>query len=202
MDERKKKILTLLGSLFVLVIFITGYAASGDGISGGNSRSNESNRSSNVTYYPAFGVANAVVIGYGNLTELNLLNVSSANSILDALNGMQANNTISAYSQLGSTVNVYLNGSAYAFEQLLSGYAAGNYISFSATEYVALPITANMTPAGSRQQVPVYFTAKSYPLQKGALDPLNSTVRVSISTEISVNGVSYVAGRNTTLRQV
>ncbi len=199
MDEKKKKMVMLLGSVFVLIIFITSYAGSGGGVPA--SSNGNSSKNTTKTYYPAFGSANAVVVGYGNSTVIRIGNASAANSIIDMLSAMQANGAIISYSPIGEAVSVYLNRTnAYELQAALANELASNAIALSATEYVSLPSTVQLTPAGMKQTVPVYFLAKSYPMQKGSLEPLNSTIRVSISTEIAYSNGGYVPNINTTLR--
>lgn len=198
MDEKKKKMVMFLGSLFVVIIFITSYAGSGGSApsSGGNS----SGSRANTTYYPAFGSANAVVAGYSNSTTIRILDPGSDNAIAAMMTAMQDNGLISTYNQIGDTVSVYLNGtSAYGMQLLLANMIAANSVAFSATEYVTLPAGAQLTPAGLQQSVPVTFSSTRYPLERSALDAVNSVVRVSIRAEITYSNGAYVAAGNTTV---
>ncbi len=200
MDEKKKRMVMLLGSVFVLVIFITSYAGSGGGFpssSGGNSSKNNTTG----TQYPAFGAANAIVVGYGNSTTVRVVNSSASNTVTALMSAMQANGLITEYNPIGDIISVYLNRtSAYAMQSVLANMIASNTIAFSATEYVRLPATVRLTLASVQQSVPVRFPSSRYALQRSILDAPNSTVRVSISAEITYNAGSYAAVGNTTLR--
>ncbi len=129
---KKEKLRMILGSLFVIVIFLSAYAAFGNPSLAPNNANNSSNASSSNTSQIFFvsGNVNGSVVGYLNniVLSLNFNKTDSVNYttelsgiVSNAISSMQASNEISEYTPLSINDTSYSillsNMSAYEFQQ-------------------------------------------------------------------------------------
>ncbi|MGC8662585.1 MAG: hypothetical protein ACP5RT_02245 [Candidatus Micrarchaeia archaeon] len=136
-----KKIIQLLGSIFVMVIFVVSYFAFGN-----YNPTSKQTATTPVQTYPEIGYANATVIGYGNTATISIVcNLNSTSSIVsDLLNGLERNGSINNYysPETNATI-VYLgkidppNLSIYLKSNL--NESTFNCISLSASTKLQLP---------------------------------------------------------------
>lgn len=189
MDEKKKKFILFLGSVFVAVIFLTSYA------SFGNNRAMTTSATTTVIVrsFPAFGSSTATVTGYGAAAHVGIgANASAAsNAMPGLLSILQSNGTINNYIGSNRSYEVYSSKiDAYALQGLLrSAVNQSNAITVTATAYIRLP--QNLTLYYSTYPINVYLNGRNYSVNMTNLKAVGSTVNVSVSALVTSNGLVY-----------
>jgi hypothetical protein len=185
MEEKTKKLIFFIGSLFVAVIFVTSYAAFSN--NGSNSSSTTTLSSANTVY--VYGNANALIVNYSYTAYITTGNKTTFSRLNNTLGTLEANGTISNFVPLnGTTFEAILSTvNPYQLYAYLSNTPISLNVSVSTQAYVRLPLTVTMT-YGNGQSIPVSFPPKNYTLFLPKTMPLNSTVPLKISALITTNG--------------
>ncbi|MCL5423845.1 MAG: hypothetical protein M1385_02055 [Candidatus Marsarchaeota archaeon] len=200
MENKKRDLVMLIGSAFVALIFITGYAANGNG-GVPNSNSTATKAVKNVTTFFASGASNAIITGYSNTFDILLKNTSAANKTSNILNAYENNGIVSTYNQLNNTYfNVFAQGNyTYNIYQNLTSALGSNQMSFISVAYLKYPKYLTLFANGNK--VNVLFSNPTYSFLTSNILLINS----SIPTDIDViaaynNGSYYVYNNNITIR--
>lgn len=197
MNSKTKKLLIFLGTLFVAISFISGYASVNN---------NYNISSTSTTSVPAkadfaSGVVNGIVSGYSNSATLRLngstANSNTANEVSGLLVELQDNGTINSYDNNGfnNSYQVFLSTiNAYQFAELVNSKLSSNTITIvNASSTVTLPSKVTLSVNG--QQVPnILLTLRNYSVNLSPLKAINSTVRVKINTLVWLNGTQDSGG--------
>lgn len=193
MDQKKKQIIFLLGSIFVAVIFLSSYAAFS---SNGGSSTVTSTLKSQVTV-PTFGNSNAVIVNYSttnaNVTIYNHFNSSKTN-ITKIFSQLQANGSIQSYSSTSNNVYqiVLSTLSPYQLQQIIYNKTglSNSSINVSSVTYVKLP--SNVTLYTSTNIPVVVFPPKTnYSVYLKNVKKIGARINVSISALLTRNGSIY-----------
>lgn len=191
MDDKKKKIFTFLGSLFVAIMFIGSYAAFNNN-SGNTSSSTATTTTGGGATYFVSGTANAVVTGYSQLATVSLSSNSSALSTIagNVLAQMQNNGSISNYVAQGSGFQIFTQGmNAYTIQLILVSKLGGSNVSVNATTSLALPKTIPLLYRAQIVDVKLVnsnFTTPIVPLRE-----IGANVTVNVHALIYANGSVY-----------
>ncbi len=151
MDEKLKKKIIFVGSIFVALMFITSYFSSTAAYPSSGAKKPVT-AAKNVTTYLASGNVIATVIGYGSSANITVANASGTTAVKALLNSIENSNftyinTNNSFTLFMSNPNALSNITA-----LLS-----NSVSYklSYTEHLSFPSTVNLTIA--QHSVPVYM---------------------------------------------
>lgn len=188
MEDKTKKIIFFIGSLFAALIFITSYAAFGNN---SNTTTSTTTVSSANTVF-VYGTANGVVVNYSYTTYITASSKNQVEALNATLNALTANGTVSSYVQVNSTAyQAILSGmNPYQFSRYLSGAFNYSNVSVGGLAYVRLPGTVNMY-YGAGSAVPVAFPAKNYTVPLLDAVPIGSNVPIKIQVLITTSGTIY-----------
>jgi hypothetical protein len=187
LDEKKKKLIYFLGTLFVAVAFISSYAAVG---SFASTSTVTTTITASRTYFVS-GSANGVVSGYSNGATLVLSNSSFSAKAGNVLTALEDNGSISSFIDLSGNYQVLLSTmNAYSLQQYMDKQLnSSNATSVNASTYIALPSKVELF-LGS-QAIPVTLTQTNYSVSIYPLLPLNTTVKFNLNAIVSGNGTVY-----------
>lgn len=193
----KKKIVELIGSIFVAVIFLSSYAAFG-GLSGGTNSTTTT--ISQQTFY-AVAHGNANITSYGPVLNVNI-SCSNITNVSDKLNGaltaLERNGSVSNfYAQQASQVLVQ-NGSmsTYRVFQLLaesigSGTNCTEFDSPSANIRLQQRMNFNVPQQRSSIIILVPDNLQKYTLPVKLVQNMSSSINVTVSTLLTLDGTIY-----------
>ncbi|MGC8628864.1 MAG: hypothetical protein ACP5T4_01480 [Candidatus Micrarchaeia archaeon] len=134
----KRKLLELLGSLFIAFIFLSSYAAFGGGPSG-NQKTKATTTAARQFY--GYGFANVSIVNYTNVFTLeNFCNGSVANSINTTLQKFTNTGAVSDYYSLSPSSFSVEAGNVSAYSLLIYfSNITGSCAKYTATAKVQLP---------------------------------------------------------------
>ncbi len=191
MDDKKKKIVTFIGTLFVAIMFVGSYAAFNNN-SGNSSTSTATTTVQGGATYFVSGNANAVVIGYSQLATISLESNSSALSsrASNELAQLQNNGSISNYVAQGNGFQIFTqNMNAYRLQQALVSKLGGSNVSVNASTSFSLP---KILPLIYRNQiVDVKLTNTNFTAPTSPLQDIGSNVTVIVHALVYANGDIY-----------
>lgn len=189
MDAKKKKIIFVLGAIFVAVIFLSSYAAFSNN---GTAATTTSTIKSESTFY-AFGSSTAIVTNYSDIANVTLINStnSSKGQVSNAISELEANGTVQNYIYTDNSYQVVLSSiSPYQLQQFIYNKTnMTNTISVGSTAFVMLP--GNVTLYYTNQPIRVSLANRNYSLYISKAVAINTTVNVSISGLLARNGSIY-----------
>lgn len=193
----RKKLIELIGSIFVALIFFSSYAAFGNFGAGGSNATTTITPSQ--TYY-AVASGNASITAYSSVMNINITcaNITSVSNVLNGrLTELQRNGSISNfYSQQAAYILVQAgNTSTYPLYQELSGIIGNSSACthFTSTASVNLPGTMEffVPTLGNRVQVSIPQSLRTYSLPIEFSNNMSGTVGVAVSTLLSPNATVY-----------
>lgn len=183
--EKRKKMMLLVGSIVIAVMFVTSYAAFG---TNGTPSSTTTTIKQNI--YPVFGNANAVVTGYGSTMTIFASNNSTATKAGNLLTKLESNGSISNYLTAGNEFIIYASGiTAYALQGTLYNSIPGNSITINATEKVRLP--ASMTLYYYGRPIPTYPSNLNFTISVPVLKQVGTNLTVNVHALVFQNGQVY-----------
>ncbi len=190
MDEKLRKRLMFLGTLFVAIAFISSYAAFNYSTS---TVTSTTTTTATKTYFVS-GTANGTVSGYSNgaLVLLNRsANASVGNATVKILSGLEANGSISSYIELNNSFQVLLSTiNAYSLEQLVdTGLGSNSIASVNASSYIVLP--SRMTLYLNTQSVAVTLQQTNFSINLYPISPVGTKVKLKINALVAPNGTVY-----------
>ncbi len=187
----RKKLMQLIGSLFVFVIFIASYLSFSSA-----APIAKTTTTTILQTFPAIGYANATVIGYGNTATVYIicdLN-STASKLSNALTTLENNGSINNfYSPTINTTLIYLNTmDPVRFKSYLEnslGENASHCISLSADTKLLLPKVVDFKINSQQYPIPIPNSTRSlsFSLPVGT----NNTVKLRILALLTQNGSIY-----------
>lgn len=187
MDDKTKKIIFSVGSLFAALIFITSYAAFGNNTAANSSTT--SIGSANTVF--VYGSANGVIVNYSYTAY-----ISAPNDKLAALNStlgtLEANGSISNYVAVNSTTYqaILSTINPYQLYTYLSSALNSSNVSVDGYAYVTLPSTITMYYS-TGLQVPISFPQKNYSVPLTKTYPIGSNVPLKVQVLVTTNGKIY-----------
>jgi hypothetical protein len=186
-NDKRKRVLFLIGSIIVALMFVSSYAAFGN-----NGSVQTTTTTTTIGYtIPVFGTANAVVIGYGSKFTIYLSKNASSNLINSTLSNLQLNGSISNYIGLQKVFTIYAgNMSSYSLLGLLNKAMPQNSIIANVSENVTLPTSILMTYPSTGRQVEAYFYHRNAIVYRGSFSAIGSNTPVHISALIFVNNAT------------
>ncbi len=189
-SEKKKKTFIFLGTLFVVIMFLSGVAAFGNN----NVQSQSTTTVSSVRTVPVFGSANAIVLGYSDyaVVSLGTQNQTSLAAVNRTLLALERNGSVTAYFSSGPrSFEVNLGTmNAYALQQLfLSRLQTRNSIGVNATTYVLMPQT--IIAYNNNAPVKIALSQLNYSISISPLPGVGSPLNVSVKALIALNGSVY-----------
>ncbi len=199
----RKKLIELVGSIFVALIFLSSYAAFGN-VSPSNSNGTTTLRPSQTVYATANG--NAIITSYGGVMNINVLcsNVTSvSNSLNSELQVLERNGSVSNfYSQQAAQILVQAgNTSTYPLFLLLYK-DTGTYASctnFTSTANVKLPnrMTFYIPSQSTSAIISIPSDMQAYSLPVELHRNMSDTINVTASALLTLNGSIYGSMRVT-----
>lgn len=193
----KKRMVELVGALFIAIIFLTSYAAFSS--SGTRPSANNTAPAQAQTYY-ATGRTQANITSYGQVLSVNV-SCSNATAVMSSLNrlltAMEGNGSVSNfYSPMQGRILVQLgNYTAYKVYSLLSaGIGSGAACtSFTSQASVLLPARMSfMIPlAKSSYTVMIPGSQRSVTLPITLSNSTGKAINVSVAALITTNGTIY-----------
>ncbi len=194
MNKKKRDIIMLIGSFFVAIIFITGYAANGSNSIPNANTTTIAQRNNNTIF--AIGNANAIVTGYGNTFYINLTKSNDSNITANALNGYEAKGLIDTYNQLNQTYfDVFASGNqTYDIYRNLSTAIGYNAFTLYALEHLHYTNYVNMSANGHK--VPLVLNKPYYSVETTNITKINSSVHTVIDAIIEYTNGSYRVYQN------
>lgn len=196
----KKKIIELISSIFVAVIFLTSYAAFGNVV--GAPRTTTTTANTQTLYASVQGAANVISFGPALSISISCLNTTSVSSKINAiLVSLQENGSVgSFYSQEAAQVLVEAgNMSSYNIYSLLARGIDDNVscTGFSSSANIELPASMNfyVHPQDSYQggyinlTIPESLRRASVPAQ--FIQNMSKSVNVSVAVLLTTNGSIY-----------
>ncbi|MDE1865290.1 MAG: hypothetical protein KGH94_01465 [Candidatus Micrarchaeota archaeon] len=188
MEDKTKRIVIFLGSLFAAIIFVSSYAAFGNNSTGTSTTTTVSSANT----IPVYGSANAVIVNYSYSAYVGVSNKIELTALNKTLGDLEANGSVSNYVPFNSTsYQALLSGiNAYQLYTYLSNALNATDVSVGAGAFVNLPARVNMYySAGS--QVPVAFPEKNYSVYLTRVFPIGANVPVRIQALITTRGDLY-----------
>ncbi len=193
----RKKLIELIGSVFVALIFLTSYAAFGGGAPG-NSTGTTTLTPSQTFYAVANG--NATITSYSSVMNIDILcaNVSNVSSrISTALQALEKNGSVSNfYSQQAAQMLVQAgNLTTHALFLLLyndSGSGAA-CTQFTSTANVKLPrnLTFYLPSQGNSAIISIPSSMQAYSVPITLSLNMSSVMKITASTLLTANGTIY-----------
>lgn len=190
MEEKTKKTIFFIGSIFVAVIFVTSYAAFSNNGSGA-SASTTTIGAANTVY--VFGTANGIIVNYSYSAYVTVANKSQATSINATLGALEANGTVSNFVLLNSTTYqaILSTINTYQFYLYLSQSLNDSNVPVEGYAYVQLPATISMHYSGSVAPVSISFPTKNYSVFLQRAVPISTTVPIKVEALITTAGNIY-----------
>ena len=178
----KKKLIQLLGSIFIAVIFLSSYAI------GMLSTSNSSNASKpkNVELVYATAHASVVFQNFSDVLSISTFCNSTKNSeiINSSLNALEANGSVATFYPVSQTTQLVDAGneSTYAIFQYLSKRVNMSCTRFKSSAIALLPSSLSFTVPGSAVSVPVAIPAS----MRRVSIPVNMTSSMSLKANVTI----------------
>jgi hypothetical protein len=193
----KRRMIELIGALFVAVIFLTSYAA----FAGGGARAyGNATTTARVRTYYVTGRAQANITSYGQVLEANV-SCKNATSVESLMNGllaaMERNGSVSNfYSPSQGHILVQLaNYTAYKVYGLLSAgigpSAACTNFTTQANAQLPARITFSLPASKSGFAIAIPSSQRSFTLPIALGSVTNSIINVSVATLVTENGTIY-----------
>jgi len=189
MEQKNKRMIFLLGTLFVAFIFLSSYAAF-------NNNNNVSvSTTSTVQLQQSFystGYSNAIVANYSGTAYIAVADGTNTikNKVANLLSQLQANGTVQNYAYSNGTYQAVLSGiSAYSLQQILTNKTQSNSIAVGATSILALP--PNVTMYYSGQPINVVLQGRNYSVYLSKVKKIGTVLNVSVSGLLTRNGQIY-----------
>ncbi len=188
MDEKKKKLIYFLGTLFVAIAFVSSYAAVGSFAT--TSTVTTTIAAPSKTYFVS-GSANGVVSGYSSSAVLVLRNSNLSSAASNALAALEGNGSISSYLSMNGSYQVLLSSmNAYSLQQDINRRLnSSNATYVNASTEIVLPSKVYL--ALGSQTVAVTLPQRNYSINVYPLMPLNATIRFNLNAIIAGNGTIY-----------
>lgn len=190
----KKKLIELVGSIFVAVIFLTSYAAFGSNSNGSNTATTTAPQQQTI-FAKAYGTVN--ITSYGSELNVNIScsNVTNVSARLNSeLADMEKNGSVSNfYAQQASQILVQAgNLSSYKIFQILSQKINESKActGFGASANIQLPSSMSFHISGQKSGyiITIPSDQRSYALQIMLTQNAIRRINVSVSGLLSVNG--------------
>lgn len=200
MEEKTKKMIFTIGSLFVAVIFVTSYAAFGNTSNGSSSTTSTVLSGNNIL---ALGQANGIIENYSYVVNVTSLNASQNARLNMTLLDMESNNTvISFFARNSTTYTAEISGiGAYQLYTYLTNTLNYSNVTLGATAFVRLPASINMQyGASSQQEAPVSLSPKNYTTYLPNVLPIGTRVPFKIQALITERG--QIFNNNIKLTQI
>ncbi|MGC8676120.1 MAG: hypothetical protein ACP5T3_01200 [Candidatus Micrarchaeia archaeon] len=188
----KKKLIELIGSLFVAFIFISSYAAYGIGSGSGGAKPNRT--SSNTTLYYGAGFTTANVENYSSVFSVSMANCTARYSALfnATLQNLSASGSIAGSYQAGpSLISIEAgNESASKLLNYLSSISNKSCTRFLASAIVELPsnVSFYFSVANRSIALPIPESMR-YGHINVLFSPQLKTVNVSVSALVTEQGI-------------
>ena len=193
MDKKKKEIILFIGSLFVAVMFITGFTSNGSGTP--INLNNNTPATKNVSTFLVSGTLNATIVSYGENVRIVEYNASVANVTDQLLSNMENKSMINTYDRINNSFEVYLqNTNAYGIQKNLSKNINNSSFSIISTEYVKLPKTHIFNVSDKR--IIVLLDNQDYPITTNDIRKINSTLPLKLNMIVAYENGSYVEYEN------
>ena len=189
MDQKKKRILLFLGSLFVAVIFLSSYASFGSSMS----HSTTTTTVGAVRTYPAFGSSSANIIGYGPaaFVRLNSSTMATTDQITKLLSKMETNGSINSYIGSNQSYEVYVASiDAYSLQNILQS-ALNNSVGMNVSSDANLLLPSNITLHSNGYSFTAHLSNRNYSMNMTTLKAIGTPLNVSVSALVTANGTVY-----------
>jgi hypothetical protein len=191
----RKKMIELVGALFVAAIFLTSYAA----FSGNSSRNTTSTSSTVATYY-AVGSTNAAITGYNNTLFVNVsCKGTLQNQTVDKINAvatqLENNGSVLTYSSSGNSFQIgpqNMNSKKiydYIYTKLDSN--STNCTVFSTTATVELPGLIQMDVQGQSITANVPYSVALQQISLTLNQSMPSSLPLRVAALVTANGIVY-----------
>ncbi len=181
-NDKRKRGLFLIGSIIVAIMFVTSYAAFGNG----NGPSTTSTTIISGQTIAAFGTVNAIVTGYGKKFTITLGKNISTDSLNITLSNMQSNGSISSFLYQQNAVTLYSGSiSAYSLLRLLEHLFPSNSIIANVSENVTLPSSIKLYYYG--RPIEGYIKSQDAVIYRSEFSPLGSNLSVHIAALVFPN---------------
>lgn len=200
MEDKTKKMIFTIGSLFVAIIFVTSYAAFGNTT---NAPSTTTSTAGPTNTILATGQANGIIENYSYIVNITVANASQNAKLNLTLSNLESNNTvISFFARNSTTYTAELSGiGAYSFYTYLTNTLNYSNVSVGGTALVRLPATVNMQYGTiNPQQAPISLAPKNYSVLLPNLLPIGTTITLKIQALVTETG--HVAGNNLKLTRI
>jgi hypothetical protein len=195
----KKKLIEIIGSIFVALIFLSSYAAFG-GISGPpNSNVTTTVAQQQAIYASARGIVNITSFTDVLNVNINCTNITSVSTIIDgALAAMEKNGTVSNfYSQQAAQILVEAGtlNSSNIFKTLSTDIdGSTSCTSFESSANIRLPGSMNFFVPGQKGNgytVPIPSGLRTYTLPLTLTNNMSNRLNVTVSGLLTENGSIY-----------
>lgn len=186
MDDKTKRLIFFIGSLFVAIIFLTSYAAfNNNNTTGGTTTSTIAN----VNTVPVVGSANGIIVNYTDVAHIYLGNGSNATIINTTLNALEANGTISNYVGTNKSYDVLLNSiDPYSLYKLIRNETKNVSVGGQAEILLPAKVDAYYSTSGI---IPITLPTRNYTLFLNNTKPIGSQIPVKITAIVTENGTIY-----------
>ena len=192
----RKKLIEIIGSIFVAAIFLSSYAAFGNISQSGN---NATTTALSQTYY-AVANTNAMVQSYASTFNINIT-CSNASAVSGTLNselaGLEKNGSVANfYSQQAAQILVQSGSmsSNALYARLSNDIGSGaSCTQFSGTANIDLPGRMNFYVTSQRSSVIITIpdSLRAYSLPIPLAGGMGGTLSVSVSALLEQNGTIY-----------
>jgi len=190
----KKKIIQLLGSIFIAVIFLSSYAI---GMLSTSNSSNNAPKPKNVELVYATAHASVAFQNFSGVLLISTFCNSTKNSeiINSSLTALKANGSVTTFYPVSQTTQLVEAGneSTYAIFQYLSKHVNMSCTRFNSKAMVFLPSSLSFTVPGSAVSVPVVVPAsmRRIPIPVNMTNNMSLKANVTIAAMLTSNATIY-----------
>ncbi|HIH50616.1 MAG: hypothetical protein ABSE71_01655 [Candidatus Micrarchaeaceae archaeon] len=194
MEAKTKKLIFLIGAIFVGIIFLTSYAAFGNN----GSATTVTSTVAAATGPTVFATANAsaLITGYSQVAYVSVPNGSNstASALAGLMSKLEANGSIDNYiNNNNNSYEIYSSElSAYALQKLLyAKLGSSNEVVVGSTADIMLPGNLSMYYPNSSRPVSVPLSDRNYTIYLNSVRSIGSPVNVSVSALLTERGTLY-----------
>jgi len=186
--EKRKKLIFLIGALFVAAMFLSSYGAFGNNNSSAAKTTTVPQKSTTVsTYFVTNDYTNATIYAYSNASVQFSRNDSNS-SIELFLSKLSSNGSISDYIGSGYSYKLYLsNMTVQGLKQAL----AGSNLSASITSTALISLPKNVVLYYHGKPVSSTLTITNFSIITNNIMPIGSKIPIHITAFVFNNGTTY-----------
>ncbi len=186
-QDKRKRLIFLIGALFVGIMFLSSYGAFGNN-SGTASTTTAPTSSIPATYFVTNNFTNGTIYSYSNITVKFVSNVSNATLLL---NSLELNGSLESFTGSGNVYKISLGN--MSIEDLNRFFSSrGIIVNMSGSAMIGVPKNVVLYYSTKGESIPVNVTLPVHNFSEPMrILPIGSNVPVHIIATVFPNGTAY-----------